>query len=160
MPLLIFLVLFLVYDTEESTILQSMYAVLLMVFNTILLSQGVDLVLLCLVLIQNFVRDSNISCLPFQNRRATFLEEYILTSHICFGPFWCETWSALVKLVYLVLCIPEDKVRLKALAWCAGSLQPFFRHPNLKHILSTSASSVLQMGGWTRWRDVRAVLCL
>lgn len=48
--LLIFFVLFLICDTEESTIFQSMCAVfLLTVFSTILLSQCADLVLLHLV---------------------------------------------------------------------------------------------------------------
>lgn len=149
--LLIFLVLFLANDTEESSTLQSMCALfVLMVFNTIFLSQGADLVLLHSVL-TFYHRDSNISCLPFQNRWTESLKEYLLTSCVCFGPFRCETGSALVKLVYLVLHIPEYKVRLNTLH--RFTPQPFHRHPNLKHILSTSESSVPQMGGWTGPRD-------
>lgn len=61
-----------------------------------------------------------------------------------------RTGLALVKLVYLVLCIHEYKARLKALSWHAG---PFYRHPDLEHILSTSARFVLRwVNGWTeKW---------
>lgn len=56
-----------------------------------------------------------------------------------------RTGLALVKLVYLVLCIHEYKARLKALSWHAG---PFYRHPDLEHILSTSARFVLRVCEW------------
>lgn len=61
-----------------------------------------------------------------------------------------RTGLALVKLVYLVLRTHKYEVRLKVLICNAG---PFYRHPDLEHILSTSARSVLWVGEWMGQRN-------
>lgn len=107
---LTFLVLFLVYDTEKYHLIKHVCCIPLNGFQHNFLKSGCWLVFALFGHNFRIFRYSNISCLPLQNRWTVSLQEYILTSQICFGSFHWKmerTGLALVKLVYLVLCIHE-----------------------------------------------------
>lgn len=106
---LTFLLLFLVYDTEKYHIIKHVCCIPVNGFQHNFIKSGCWPVFALFGHHLEFKhRYWNISCLPLQNRWTVSLQEYILASHICFGSFHCKmerNGLALVKLVYLVLCI-------------------------------------------------------
>lgn len=123
---LTFLVLFLVYDTEKYHLIKHVCCIPVNGFQHNFVKSGCwPVFALFGHHLEFYLTYSNISCLPLQNRWTVSLQEYILTSLICFGSFHCKmgrTGSVLVKLVYFVLHIREYEARLNALIWRAGPL--------------------------------------
>lgn len=95
---------------------------LLMTFNKILLSQVADLFLLRSLITRILSQILKYFMLATSKQMNISLQEYILTSHICFGSFYCGMERTGLALVKLVLCIHKYEARLKDLIWCAGPL--------------------------------------